>query len=593
MNQHNRVRKQRMAFVLLIACLLAAQIVLPVNVKAQEQKTDGAQDIGSRIEQYVREHADTTAGMSVSVFNGDEVLYENSFGYIDVQNEIPVTEDTVMEWGSVSKLLVWISVMQLVEQGKIDLEADISIYLPENFLQNRAYDTPVTMLNLMNHNAGFEESVVGMATGREERIIPLEEFLRTVQPRQVFEPGAVCAYSNWSTTLAAYIVERVSGIPYDEYVRENIFEPLGMNDSSIRADVSDHPGVKERRMQLKIYTGDVKEITPNMSYIVMYPAGMCISTIGDMRKFAQSLLSEDTVLFQDKETYQELFTPSLYFGETETPRIYHGFWAIESYGENVIGHSGNTAGCSSSLFLDLENHTGMVVLTNQYGEEIYCHRMPELLFGPYEGTASGYTGMVMAARTIFHGPLKLYRLFSVSEFVKEDPPVSFDVRADANGIDRISCPYGDYLVIGFGDIAPDLIVLGLYVLSLAFCLIQIVRCLMMGLVGRIRHKNDKKPMRLWCVAGLLLPFVPAVVFVLMIPTLFNFHQWTHLGYQAALFAVFAAALVMAGMIVSGIVKLRTNTMKKSRKGYIGAVCVCMALTIVNIVYWEWGMFWMI
>lgn len=593
MNQNTRFRKQCMALGILMICLLAAQIVLPVNVMAQEQNTGGVQDIGSRIEEYVEEHADTTAGMSVSVFNGDGILYQNCFGYIDVQSEIPVTEDTVMEWGSVSKLLVWISVMQLVEQGKIDLEADINTYLPENFLQNRAYDAPVTMLNLMNHNAGFEESVVGMATGREERIIPLEEFLRTVQPRQVFEPGAVCAYSNWSTTLAAYIVEQVSGMSYDEYVRKNIFEPLGMNDSSIRADVSDHAGVKERRMQLKIYTGDVREITPNMSYIVMYPAGMCISTVGDMQKFAQSLLSEDTVLFQKKETYQQLFTPSLYFGETETPRIYHGFWAIEAYGENVIGHSGNTAGCSSSLFLDLENHIGMVVMTNQYGEEIYCHRMPELLFGPYGGTASGYTGMVMAARTIFHGPLKLYRLFSVSEFVQENPPLSFDVRTDADGIDRISCPYGDYLVVGFGDIGPDLIVLGLYVLSLAFCLIQIIRCLIMGLVNRVRHKKDKKPMRLWCTAGLLLPFVPTAVFALMIPTLFNFHQWTHFGYQAALFVVFATALAMAGMIVSAIVRFRAHPMKKSRKGYISAVGVCMALTIVNIIYWDWGMFWMI
>lgn len=126
--------------------------------------------------------------------------------------------------------------MQLAEQGTIDLEADINTYLPEGFLHNRVYDTPVTMLNLMNHNAGFEESVIGMATGKEERILPLEEYLLEFQPEQVFEPGTVCAYSNWSTTLAAYVVERVSGVPYYEYVRTNIFEPLEMKDTSICAD---------------------------------------------------------------------------------------------------------------------------------------------------------------------------------------------------------------------------------------------------------------------------------------------------------------------------------------------------------------------
>ena len=127
----------------------------------------------------VDENTDTTAGMSVAVFNENGTIYRNCFGYMDVKNSIPVTEDTVMEWGSVSKLLVWISVMQLAEQGKIDLDADVNTYLPEGFLHNRTYNTSITMLNLMNNNAGFEE--------------------------------------------------RVSGVPYYEYVRTNIFEPLGMN----------------------------------------------------------------------------------------------------------------------------------------------------------------------------------------------------------------------------------------------------------------------------------------------------------------------------------------------------------------------------
>lgn len=182
---------------------------------------------------------------------------------------------------------------------------------------------------------------------------------------------------------------------FQEFPIMNIVEPLKMNDTSICADLSDNLNVKERRMELKIYETDVNEITPNMSYIVMYPAGMCISTIGDMQKFAQSLLSENTVLFHDEATYHELFSPSSYFGETEIPRNYHGFWSIEAYGTKVIGHSGNTAGCSSSLFLDIENQIGIVIQTNQYNEQVYNHEMPELLFGEYKGTASDYTGCII------------------------------------------------------------------------------------------------------------------------------------------------------------------------------------------------------
>lgn len=586
------MRGYRLLFAHILIVLLAAELILPTNAMAMESSDSNISNIGSKIEQYVNEHSDTTAGMSVAVFDENDTIYRNSFGYMDVQNKVPVTEDTVMEWGSVSKLLVWISVMQLAEQGKINLEADINTYLPEGFLHNRKYDTPVTMRNLMNHDAGFEESIIGMATGKEERIITLEDYLLQFQPRQIYEPGTVCAYSNFGTTLAAYIVERVSGVPYYEYVRTNIFKPLKMNDTTICADLSDNLTVKERRLELKIYTADVNEILPNMSYIVMYPAGMCISTIGDMQKFAQSLLSENMILFHEKETYYELFSPTSYFGKTEIPRNYHGFWSIEAYGTKVIGHSGNTAGCSSSLFLDIENQVGIVIQTNQYNEQIYNNKMPELLFGEYEGTASDYTGLIMSARTIFHGPLKLYRLLSVSN-VKEEPAVSFDVRTNEYGIDRISCPYGDYFVISFKDIVLDLIVLGFYFLVLAYCLINIVIALIKGIAYRVSGKHKKNILQLWCVAGTLLPFIPAMIFTFMVPTLFNFQQWSVLAYKTALFMIFLSILIMVALIVYGFIKMKNNIMKKSRKLYLYSVDICMAITIVNIIYWNWCMFWMI
>lgn len=586
------MRGYRLLFAHILIVLLAAELIMPTNAMAKESSDSNISNIGSKIEQYVNEHSDTTAGMSVAVFDVNDTIYRNSFGYMDVQNKVPVTEDTVMEWGSVSKLLVWISVMQLAEQEKINLEADINTYLPEGFLHNRKYDTPVTMRNLMNHDAGFEESVIGMATGKEERIITLEDYLLQFQPRQIYEPGTVCAYSNFGTTLAAYIVERVSGVPYYEYVRTNIFKPLKMNDTTICADLSDNLTIKERRLELKIYTADVNEILPNMSYIVMYPAGMCISTIGDMQKFAQSLLSENTILFHEKETYYELFSATSYFGKTEIPRNYHGFWSIEAYGTKVIGHSGNTAGCSSSLFLDIENQVGIVIQTNQYNEQIYNNKMPELLFGEYEGTASDYTGLIMSARTIFHGPLKLYRLLSVSN-VKEEPAVSFDVRTNEYGIDRISCPYGDYFVISFKDIVLDLIVLGFYFLVLVYCLINIVIALIKGIAYRVSGKHKKNILRLWCVAGTLLPFIPAMIFTFMVPTLFNFQQWSVLAYKMALFMIFLSIPIMVALIVYGFIKMKNNVMKKTRKLYLYSVNICMAITIVNIIYWNWCMFWMI
>ncbi len=582
-----------LGFVCMMIVVLCMSQMLPITVMAEDSSTT-ISDVGSKIEQYALEHADTTAGMSVAVFDETETIYRNHFGYMDVKNKLPVTEDTVMEWGSVSKLLVWISVMQLAEQGKIELEADVRNYLPEGFLRNLKYDAPVTMLHLMNHNAGFEESVIGMATDKEDRILPLEEYLMTIQPRQFFEPGTVCAYSNWGTTLAAYIVERVSGVPYHDYVRTHIFEPLDMNDASICPDMRDHEDVKNRRMALKVYTRDVKEITPNMTYIVMYPAGACISTIEDMQKFAQSLLSEDTVLFSEKATYHKLFSPSLYYEGTDIPRNYHGFWNLgTNYGTDLIGHGGNTAGCSSYLMLDMNNKVGMVIQTNQSSEKSYNIEMPAILFGKYEGTASDYEGLTMSARTIFHGPLKIYQLMSVSSAKPSEPVEAYDVRTDENKIDKISAVYGDVLVIGIKDILADIIVIGLYILTLVFCIVNMIRYAVKGLYNKIRGKHEKKGFGLWYITGTLFPLFPIIVFSFIVPTLFNYQQWCISGYRIALFLIFLSALLMSALVVYGFVKQKRIAVKKVQKIEFYFVNVCMTVTIANIIYWNWGMFWLI
>ena len=242
--------------------------------------------------------------------------------------------------------------------------------------------------------------------------------------------------------------------------------------------------------------------------------------------------------------------------------------------------------------MDIENKIGIVIQTNQYSEQIYNNKMPELLFGKYEGTASDYTGPIMSARTIFYGPLKLYRLLSVSN-VEAEPAVSFDVRTNEHGVDRISCPYGDYLIIGIKDIVLDIVVIGLYFIILIYCLINIVRSLIKGIVDKVKGKNEKKMLRSWCAAGTLIPFVPVIILVFMIPTLFNFQQWSVSAYKIALFLIFLSALVMLTLIVYGFIKLKNNVMKSSRKAYIHSLNICMAVTIVNIFYWNWGMFWMI
>lgn len=110
------------------------------------------------IDGYAKEYINnTTAGAAVEVLQNDEIVFKANYGYSDIKNKTSVSDNTIFEWGSTSKLLVWVSAIQLVEQGKLDLNKDIKAYLPENFFHKLKYVQPITMLNLMNHNAGFEE----------------------------------------------------------------------------------------------------------------------------------------------------------------------------------------------------------------------------------------------------------------------------------------------------------------------------------------------------------------------------------------------------------------------------------------------------
>lgn len=200
------------------------------------------------VDDYVKEYIGTqTVGASVVMVKDGQVVLSKGYGYADVEQQIPVTPDTVMEWGSISKLAVWASVMQLAEQGKLDLNQDVRKLLPENFLTKLTYEEPITMLNLMNHNAGFEEYMFDMAYQSPEEVRSLEEGLKLAQPAQIYRPGEVVAYSNYGNSLAAYIVERISGQPYHEYVQQHIFEPLGMKHSMAYSVVEDRPELLEHK----------------------------------------------------------------------------------------------------------------------------------------------------------------------------------------------------------------------------------------------------------------------------------------------------------------------------------------------------------
>ena len=190
-----------------ILLILALSLFFTETIYANELTTPSGiplSDVERFVDNYVNEYiGETTAGASIVILKDNKVVLSKGYGYGDIENQIKINTNTaVFEWGSVSKLFVWVSVMQLVEQGKIDLDEDINRYLPQGFLTKLTYDVPITMLDLMNHTAGFEENIFDTGYATEYRVKSLEEGVKIADPNQVYRPGKVVAYSNYSTSLS-------------------------------------------------------------------------------------------------------------------------------------------------------------------------------------------------------------------------------------------------------------------------------------------------------------------------------------------------------------------------------------------------------
>lgn len=400
----------------------------PTEQTSLEQASAGAarSDLEKRIEDYIEQRKETTSSVSVTVFGKTDDMASVIYGDANEKEGVKADENTVYEWGSISKMLIWTSVMQLWEQGKIDLNADVRNYLPDGFLSNLSYKEPVTMLHLMNHNAGFQETVWDVETEDKEKITDLKEALLSTAPAQIYKPGTVVSYSNWGAALAGYIVERVGGMDYADYVHKNIFEPLGMEHTSIRPDCSDNTWVAEQREKVNAYynvKGRYVDLGECRRYILLYPAGAVTGTISDLVRFGKAFLQDSGAcpLFAQPNTLSEMLSPSLNFsgGETSTeaePRICHGLFS-QRYGVTLLGHAGNTEGFSANLMLDVQGRTGIAVMTNQMAETVHNYGLVSLVYGDRE-TETGFTyddlsGIYVNSRSTFKkGFNKLYSMLS-------------------------------------------------------------------------------------------------------------------------------------------------------------------------------------
>lgn len=173
------------------------------------------------------------AGATVAIVKNGALFFAKGYGYADLEKRRPViAEQTLFRIGSVSKLFTWTAAMQLAEQGKLDLNADVNQYL--DFKIPATYPEPITLQHLMTHTAGFEEDPRELIGDDPAQLRSMANWLPRRMPGRVRPPGVYAAYSNWATGLAGYIVQRVSGESFEDYIEKHILHPLGMTRTSTR-----------------------------------------------------------------------------------------------------------------------------------------------------------------------------------------------------------------------------------------------------------------------------------------------------------------------------------------------------------------------
>ncbi len=304
------------------------------------------------------------AGMTFVMVKDGEVLLSKGYGYAHLDNLTPVDPAThLFRPGSVSKLFTWTAVMQLVEQDRLDLKADVSQYVDQFEIPNE-FDTPLTMENLMTHTPGLEDGAAGYLFADEESDLrPLAEVLETYTPTQVARPGAYSSYSNWSTALAGLIVANISGQSFESYVDEHIFQPLGMTYATFDEPLPD-------RLAPHMSTGYVEELGTlepfGFEYIKNFgPAGALSASGADMAPFMIAHLNGGRygdVQLLEPETVA-LMHSNLY-GHPSLENWAHGFYEYNRNGNRFVTHGGDTIAFHSQLLLDPTEDFGFYLSFN-------------------------------------------------------------------------------------------------------------------------------------------------------------------------------------------------------------------------------------
>jgi len=308
-------------------------------------------------------------GATVAVVQDGELLFAKGYGYADLEQKIPVVADKTLFYpGSAGKLFTWTALMQLVEQGKLDLHADINQYL--DFKIPATFPTPITLEHLLTHTAGFEEQLAALMVPGQGDILPLRDFLPRALPARVYAPGTTFAYSNYATILAGYIVERVAGEPFEQYLTDHILTPLAMTHSSARQPL---PPALMADLAKGYHYRNGQYTSVDFEWIAGAPAAPIHTTATDMAKFMIAHLNQGR--YGDIQILQPATCAAMQQKQfAHDPRVNgmgYGFMVSTQNGQTIAWHTGGSAHFNTMLALIPAQNIGFFISYNTPVADLY------------------------------------------------------------------------------------------------------------------------------------------------------------------------------------------------------------------------------
>jgi CubicO group peptidase (beta-lactamase class C family) len=302
-------------------------------------------------------------GMLVAAVLGDEIVFSKGYGYADIASQKPMDPAaSVFRAASLSKPLTATALLQLAEQGLLDLDGDINDYLVGMRVPD-TYPQPISVGHLLTHTSGFDELSLAVRFNDPEKVAPLYEDVSSSLPPRVRPPGEIYSYSNYAYALAGYVVESVTGMPFEDYVEANIFKPLGMVNSSFKEPPP--AGLAEKLVTMYSPSGQQQVELPRL-YNNLRPSGSVYSTTDDIARFAIAQLNggrygSGSILSPESITLMQSpqFSP-----HPDLEGWGYGFGEFNKQGMTIIGHGGDFNGAHTLLFLIPTIEFGMVLHYN-------------------------------------------------------------------------------------------------------------------------------------------------------------------------------------------------------------------------------------